>query len=57
VSAPGYEPLTQSIFLDVPAILQSTLETRVEQLLDWSSYERVRRLLADVRLDFPLDRN
>jgi hypothetical protein len=56
VSAPGYQPLTQSVFLDVPPILRSTLETRVEQLLDWSTYERTHRLLAEVELNFPLVR-
>jgi hypothetical protein len=29
---------------------------RVEHLLDWSTYERMRRLLGDVRLEFPLER-
>ncbi|MBN9664073.1 MAG: CehA/McbA family metallohydrolase [Acidobacteria bacterium] len=54
VTAPGYRPMTRSVFLDVPAILRSTLETRVEQLLDWSTYERTRRLLSEAQLEFPL---
>ncbi|MGC4054092.1 MAG: hypothetical protein QM757_33830 [Paludibaculum sp.] len=48
--------MTRSVFLDVPDILRSTLETRVEQLLDWSTYERTRRLLSEARLDFSLVR-
>jgi hypothetical protein len=56
VEAPGYKPLTRSIFLDSAPILEATLQMRVEHLLDWSTYERMRRLLADVRLDFPLER-
>ncbi len=57
VTAPGYRPLTQSVFLDCPPILESTLTTRVDQLLDWSTYERLRRLLTEARLDFRLVRN
>ncbi|MGJ5817458.1 CehA/McbA family metallohydrolase [Paludibaculum fermentans] len=56
VTAPGYRPMTRSLFLDVPEILRSTLETRVEQMLDWSTYERTRRLLSEAQLDFPLVR-
>jgi hypothetical protein len=56
VVAPGYKPLTRSIYLDSPAILQTTLAMRVEHLLDWSTYERLRRLLGEVRLEFPLEK-
>ncbi len=54
VTAPGYQPLTRSVFLDCPPILESTLSTRVDQLLDWATFERLRRLLAEARLDFQL---
>jgi hypothetical protein len=54
VTSPGYHPMTRSIFLDCPPILQTTLNTRVPQLLDWSTYERTRRLLSEAQLDFPL---
>lgn len=54
VTAAGYRPMTRSVFLDVPAILRSTLETRVEHLLDWSTYERTRLLLSEAELEFPL---
>jgi hypothetical protein len=55
VEAPGYKPLARSIFFDSAPILEATLQMRVEQMLDWSTYERMRRLLADVRLEFPLE--
>lgn len=56
VTAPGFQPMTRSVFLDTPEILRSTLETRVEQLLDWSTYERTRRLLSEAHLEFALVR-
>lgn len=56
VEAPGYRPLTRSIFLDSPPILQAALDMRVDRLLDWSTYENMRRLLSESRLEFPLEK-
>ncbi|HSB17840.1 MAG TPA: CehA/McbA family metallohydrolase, partial [Bryobacteraceae bacterium] len=52
VTVPGYEPLTKSIFLDSPALLESTFRLRTEDLTDWRTFERMRELLQDVRLEF-----
>jgi len=56
VISPGYQPMTRSVFLDCQPILQATLDTRVEQLLDWSTYEHMRRLLREAQLEFPLEK-
>lgn len=56
VSAPGYNPLTKSIFLDYRPIYETTLNMRVEQLLDWGTFEKMRGFLREVHLDFPLER-
>jgi hypothetical protein len=52
VTVPGYKPLTKSIFLDSPALLESTFRLRTEDLTDWRTFERMRDFLQDVRLEF-----
>lgn len=52
IEVPGYAPQTRSIFLDGAGILEPVLNMRVEQLLKWETFERMRSLLSDVRLDF-----
>jgi len=54
VESPGFRPLTRSVFLDSAPILDATLAMRAERLLDWSTYEGMRRLLREVRLTFPM---
>lgn len=57
VESPGYMSLTKSVFLDSAPILGATLAMRAERMLDWSTYEGMRRLLGDVRLAFPLSKS
>lgn len=54
VEASECVPETRSIFLDSPEILEATLNMRVEQLLSWSTFERLSQALANVRLDIRL---
>jgi hypothetical protein len=54
---PGYEPQLKSIFMDFDPLLQLTLTMNAEQLSTWSTYEQIRRLLDDVRLEFKLKRS
>lgn len=54
VGVPGYRPLAKSIFLDDDAIREMILNLRVEALLNWGSFEKIRSLLGAVRLDFSL---
>lgn len=56
IEAPGYAPVMKSIFLDYAPVLNSTLNTRVEQLLDWSTFEHIRLMLNDVTLEFDMER-
>ncbi len=55
VESPGYRAQTRSIFLDFPPILEANLNMKVEQILDWATFERMRKLLQQVQLDFPLE--
>lgn len=54
VSVEGHEPQTKSLFLDDPRLLGPCLDMRVEKMLDWSTYESVRRQLRNVQLEFKL---
>jgi hypothetical protein len=54
VNAPGYQPLQKSIFLDYPPLLEATLRLRSADLTDWRTFDRMRDLLQDVRLEFAL---
>lgn len=51
---PGYAPLTLSPVLDNPPLMD--LITRLEErdLLDWRTFEQIRKLLGEVRLTFAL---
>ena len=54
VRAPGYEPQTKSIYMDTPELLSTTLTLRSETLNDWATFDRIRKLLGDVRMSFAL---
>jgi hypothetical protein len=54
VRAPGHAPLMKSIYMDYQPLLNLTLNVRAAQLSDWQTFETVRRLLGEVRLDFAL---
>jgi hypothetical protein len=54
VRAPGYAPMIKSIFMDYPPLLDLTLKMRSEQLLDWRTFEEIKKLLAEVQLEFRL---
>ncbi len=53
--APGYQSLTLSPFLDDPVLRDYVTGLRAEDLLEWATYERVRTLLGNIRLDFGLE--
>ncbi len=60
ISAPGCKPVTRSIFFDTDVFAASThagltLEQKTEFLTSWEPYERVRRLLKDVRFSVRLE--
>jgi hypothetical protein len=44
----------KSIFIDTPALLSSTLEIQPEALLDWATYESVRKTLSQIQLKFEM---
>lgn len=53
---PGYEPLMLSPFLDNPDLLRVVTQLKAEDLADWATYERIRQLLGEVKLEFRLKR-
>jgi hypothetical protein len=57
VTAPGYQPLTLSPFLDNPELVKAVTTLSAEDLLNWSTFERIRELLSNIVLEFRLDRN
>jgi hypothetical protein len=54
VHAVGYEGATKSIFMDTPALLNSTLEMRLPSLLDWNAYEDLKKTLSQIQLKFDM---
>lgn len=56
VSVPGYRPLTRSVFLDSPELLEFVTRMRPEQLTDWATFEKIRKLLGAVKLEFRMER-
>jgi hypothetical protein len=57
ISAPGYAPVVKSIFMDTPELLDMARHMSRAQLLDWRTFERIRALLGDVRMQIPLQRD
>jgi hypothetical protein len=54
VHVAGREVAMKSIFSDTPALLESVLEIRPEAILDWSTYESIRKTLGDLQMKFDL---
>jgi hypothetical protein len=54
VRASGCEPAMKSIFIDTPALLNATLDIQPEGLLDWSTFENVRKTLRQIQLRFEM---
>lgn len=52
----GYRSTTRSVFLEYPGFRDLTLNIRVEQLLDWGTFESIRAMLKRVKLDVDLER-
>lgn len=53
----GFEPQTLSPLFDHPALIREVTTMDAEGLLDWKTYERIRRLLGEVPLTFRLRRS
>jgi len=56
VTAPGYQPMTRSPFLDNPELVKAITTLAADDLLDWKTYERIQGLLTKVELEFRLAR-
>jgi hypothetical protein len=56
VRAAGYRPEMKSVFMDFPPLLDLMLTMNADKLSDWNTFETVRRLLREVRLEYQLAR-
>lgn len=56
VSVPGYAPQMKSVFLDHLPLLNTIFEMRTQHLTGWAVFERIARLLRDVRFEFRLEK-
>lgn len=56
IVAAGYRSTTRSVFLEYPGFRDLTLNMRVEQLLDWGTFESIRAMLKRVKLDIAMER-
>jgi hypothetical protein len=56
VTAPGYQPMILSPFLDNPALVKLVTTLNPEDLLNWQTFERIRELLSMPELKFQLTR-
>jgi hypothetical protein len=56
VQAPGYRPMTESVFINDASLLRMTLNMREAELTDWRTFEEIRSLLQNVSLEFSLVR-
>jgi hypothetical protein len=56
VRVPGYKPMMKSVFMDYHPLLEMTLNMREAELTDWRTFEEIRSLLRNVKLEFPLAR-
>jgi hypothetical protein len=56
VRVPGYAPIMKSIFVDYAPLLEMSLKMRSEQMLDWRTFEEIKRRLAAVQFEFRLTR-
>jgi hypothetical protein len=56
VSTPGHAEEMKSVFMDSPGLLDSMLSMTPEGISDWGTYEKLKELLSDVRLEYSLNR-
>jgi hypothetical protein len=56
VKVKGYEPMMKSVFMDYRPLVQMALNLREAELTDWRTFEEIKDLLGDVRLEFQLQR-
>jgi hypothetical protein len=54
LDAQGYQPVEKSIFLDNAAMVELITGLQAEDLLQWTTFERVRELLGEVSLEFSM---
>jgi hypothetical protein len=57
VEAPGYKPMMKSVFVDYAPLLRMTLNLREAELTNWRTFDEIKSLLRDVRLEFSLARS
>ena len=54
ISSPGYSAEMKSVFMDYQPLLDSVINIRPEQLLDWTTFQKARILLENVTINVDL---
>jgi len=54
VRVPGCEVSMKSIFMDTPSLLNATIGMQLSSLLDWATYEDMRKALSQIQLKFEM---
>lgn len=54
LSAPGHAPQVKSIFMDTPDLMKLTTEMQLADLVEWTTYERVRDILSGINLHYDM---
>ncbi len=54
VSAAGYDTQTKSIFMDSPELFNPIAEIQLSEMLDWKTFENLRRTLDGIRFRFEM---
>jgi hypothetical protein len=54
ISVDGFNSEMKSIFMDTPELLNLTTELQLSQIIDWSTYETIRKSLSEIKLDFEM---
>lgn len=52
VSARDHTPQMKSIFMDTPELIKLTTEMQLADLVEWTTYERVRKILSGIDLHY-----
>lgn len=55
VRVAGYKPMMESVFMDYQPLLRMTWGMRESEITDWKTFEEIKDLLGNVRLEFHLE--
>ena len=54
ISVGGFNSEMKSIFMDTPELLNLTTELQLDEIIQWSTYETIRKILSEIKLNFEM---